>query len=894
MAKRIILIFKEFPLLVNDENITININTGSTVLQLSETFKSLRNSSQEVEIANPYTANKMAENFAFSWNLDHSFQSPIRANRDIYATVTQNVVEIIVKDDSWIFNAPTGSAISNSKIEYNIPTSQNVTITQYSESASNPCSFFDSELTIVGGVSPYDVYYRNNLVANAQTSPITINTYRSNEFNFEVFDANGDYVGGVTAKDTTPLNIDDVEIQLSEGTTDTNITVAFTPNSTALEPYTYSLDDVTYQADNRYFNLIDGEYTIYIKDALGCLKTIDFVIGEGIVYFSEYKDDKNITHRLEILKEGYIDTPIKIEADYNLSYPEEDNVQDAFKPCGLDINLLSSPELNFYDLYSEEERVFRVIYKRADAILFNGWLSTENLYESYVEDKWFLELNCIDGLGYLKDLSYVENSTGLSFSGKQTGLEIIINCLKRTNLTHNLRTSVNIFYTGLDESLNVLDNYYLNSERFIKDDGETIMDCEEVLKSVLEKFNASICYFEGFWYVFRANELYNSVNISFFEYDMEGVLIQETSKNLTFNIGSQIDGFYPHHVNTNQQKSIKRSLGAYKVNLKWGRVFPFSNNTSLLWTNPTTIDEWTINIPGDLSNRDDRGFLITRPGSGIAKVLTSDLYTVSSSPRIQFNVTFSHVLTDFTSFHYGTGVNIKVIYVKGANTYYLHKDGSWGGDLLIQHTIEAFTNDFTLTVNSETLPEADGDIYIEIYNPGLNNYKSDIYISNITTQVYQGDDVAKGQNYTIEKKSNYTPKTNNDVKKLYNGDVANGKHYATIYENDQVTETTFWHRKGINESKNLLRINVEDRLKMNYQPRQIFQGDFYGYIPFFSTLAINNINGLFFIIDYVYNSKTNITSIKCLELLNEDLNEEDVIYSSTLDYGNVVKPTIKG
>ena len=191
----------------------------------------------------------------------------------------------------------------------------------------------------------------------------------------------------------------------------------------------------------------------------------------AIKYFSEFTDDVNVLHRIEISSTTFAGSATEITADCSLDYPEEKDTQEAIKPCGLTINLLASDNLTFNDLYSEEERTFNVVYKRNNIVLFNGWLSSDGLYESYVYDKWYLELNCIDGLGFLKDLSYVDNSNGVTFVGKQSALEIIINCLKRTNLTNDLRTSVNINYTGLS-GVNVLDNIYFNTERFIKDDDE--------------------------------------------------------------------------------------------------------------------------------------------------------------------------------------------------------------------------------------------------------------------------------------------------------------------------------------------------------------------------------------------------------------------------------------
>ena len=895
MAKTITLTFNSSPNVLLDENITIKIDTGTSILNFTETFKASRLSSFQVALPNPYNTNTLAQNFANAWFLDNSIQNGSGGKGDIFAESFENTITIFVKDDSWQFLTPTGSSIDNGSITFSIAGVNNVVVNSYNENISNPCALVDVEIGVVGGTGIYDVYANSDLVLTGQSSPITLTLIRGLFYDIQVTDSNSDLIGSTFTEDTNTLNEQDISVSITQPST-TLVQINVNSNNQIIQPFTYSIDGVTYFASNSFSDVANGNYSAYVKDALGCIKTFDFSVAGGLIYYAEYNDVIDVKHRIELIKEGSVITPTLIDAYAVLEYPEEKDTQEAIKPCALTLNLLASDSLSFSDLYSEEERTIRVVYKRNDVILFNGWLSSDGLYESFVDSNWYLELNCIDGFGYLKELSYVENETGLNFAGKQSALEIILNCLKRTNLNQNLRTSVNILYEGLSD-VNVLDNIYFNTERFIKDDDNTVMDCEEVLKSILEILNSSIIYFEGYWYIFRANELYNSSNFAYYEYDLEGNFIEQSTKQLSLSIGNFSDGFYPHHINANQKKSLERSLGAYRLNLKWGKVFPYYTNTDLIWTNTTTIQDWTINRPEDVADVNLRGFRITRPTANIFVVLTSDFYTVSSNPRIDFSITFSN--TNFVNIPGAPNIgscalNCKVKYVKGGNTYWLNRDGVWAGDTLIQYAIKAGEENFRLSVTSENLPEEDGDIYIEIYNNGFGNALQDLIINKIVLQTFEGEGSPQGQNYTIEKKNNFTPSTNESIKKVFNGDIEDGTYYGTIYKNDQVTETEFWNRKGVVESKNLLRIMIEDRLRMNFKPRQIFEGDIYGYMPYFSILAINNINGKFLPISYIYDTKNNIISLKSKEILNENFNDIDVIYISSLDYGNVVKPTIKG
>ena len=659
----------------------------------------------------------------------------------------------------------------------------------------------------------------------------------------------------------------------------TSFTYSVTGNIITLEAKS---EDLIFQNTNNFGNNVDFVITAFSPP----------VPLEKDSYFFEFNDVKGILHRVNIAYSPNINNWIEVTGDCSLEYPEEKDIQEPIKPSNLSINILATQELSFNDLNSEEERVYKVEYIRDGQSLFNGWLSTDGLYENFVVDKWYLQLNAIDGFGYLQDLSYVENETGLNFFGKQSGLQIIKNCLKRTNIEQGIRTSINIYYSGLS-SVDVLSNIYFNTERFIKVDENTVMDCKEVLTSILDIFNATIISAEGYWYIYRTNEVFNSSNLTFYNYDDNGVLVVGENtiiKEISLNIGSDIDSYYPHHANANQTKSIQRSLGGYKLNFKYGKSFPFFNNTDLIWNNSTNIDNWTINVPSEITPYYSlRAFMISRPASGIQIVATSDTYTVSGTPRVEFNITFSNTVDDR-----GTAINTKVKYVKGVNTYWLTRDGNWSTDSLIQYAIGGGTTNFNLKVISDFLPEADGDLFIELYNAGFGDAKAAVVVNKVVIKLATQQEDIQGLNFYIQKLKNITPNIEKKVKEVYNGDVVDNTYYSTIYKNDQITETDLWSRDGVLETKPLLRINVEDRLRMNYNSRVIFEGDVYGYIPYFTRLNINNVKSKMMPISYNYNCKDNLITLKSLELLDNNFLDNDIEFSLTEDYGNVVRPTITG
>lgn len=629
------------------------------------------------------------------------------------------------------------------------------------------------------------------------------------------------------------------------------------------------------------------------------LLDVDFVYAEIPIetpkpsYYYEFEDLKGIEHRVEIKYNPSPTSWVEIKGNYTIENPSDDDILSPLRPKQVTCNLEADLDLNFEDIYTEEERIYKVTVIRGGDTIFIGWLSSDGLYENYVADKWIISLSAIDGLGYLDDISYINDDSSL-YSGKQTDIEKLKIVLGKTELALGIRTCINIYYDGLSE-VDILSNTNFNAERYYADDNNEPFTCKQILLSVLEKYNAVIVQDGGYWYIYRPNEVFNNADLTFYNYTSSGVLDGTYQKDITHNIGSQIDGFYPHFVNENQQKSLKRSLGAYRLNLKYGRVFPYYQNTLLNWDDSSTIDDWTILNSSFVSPCDSlQGIKVTNAASPTV-VMESDTYTVDGTPRVQFQVTYSN-LNDVNPV-LGTGgavFNAKIIYTKGANTYYLTRDGVWTtSDELIQYGIGVGEKNFVLKVvaNNE-LPEADGDIKINLYDAGFGLAIYPLCIHNMSLQTYIGEDESQGAFYTIEKLVKSTPNTDN-VKTVIHGDVPDNTYYSAIYENDETTNTENWYRKGYEESKPLLRIMIEDRLRMSYKPRVVFEGDVYGYIPLFSMINVNNVKNKMMCTEWGYDANTNITRLKIIELMNNEIQSIDVSYSVTEDYGNTVKPTIK-
>jgi hypothetical protein len=190
-------------------------------------------------------------------------------------------------------------------------------------------------------------------------------------------------------------------------------------------------------------------------------------------------------------------------------------------------------------------------------------------------------------------LSFVETN-GLPITGRITQAQVLYKALKRTGIDKNLTSSISIFYTGLADTESVLDNVYVISQRYIKDDGETFMSCEEVIRDILEPYGAILTSLGDKWYIYKPNELYASDFLNFSTHDLDGNLLTQVPIDFAKELGSKIESYYPHHASQNQSITVKPSVGAYRISYKYGLVKSVFENQYLCSADGVTINDWTI------------------------------------------------------------------------------------------------------------------------------------------------------------------------------------------------------------------------------------------------------------------------------------------------------------
>jgi hypothetical protein len=610
----------------------------------------------------------------------------------------------------------------------------------------------------------------------------------------------------------------------------------------------------------------------------------------ALKYYFEFTDVESILHRVEISNTAFSGTSTQVYGSCSLEYSETNDTLEPIRGSGLRIDLDADSNLTFYDLYSEEERTFSVVYIRDSVTLFNGWLSPEGIYESLVSDKWVISLDCTDGLGFLKNLSYVEDSTGLTFVGKQSVLEIITNCLKRTKTPQNIITSINIYYDGLSQNVDPFDNVYFNADRFVKEDDSTIMNCDEVLKSILEPFGAVITPYKGEWVLYKPNYLADASSQIFFAYDSDGVSLGFAKiVDFSFALGSQIDSYYPHHVNANQQKTIKSSIGAFRINYKYGLVSSLLPNDNLIVSNGT-LAGYTILDSTAVTLGSVKGFTITKDPSTSFEVLETLGDTIDVAAELTLTIVHKTSSTEVTS----ARISLEL---EDNGTFYHCNGGSWLSGTG-STTFRSLSAEVTSVIKTPPAPVSGVIKVIILTNnvfvpPGSTPPFTDQQVEYVSIKLEPTDQsLVEGENHTFQRILKPSSKIK-DTKKVFNADNPADIYIGTIYKTDETTPTSVWTRKNANETKAILQIMGEERMKMYSKPLQVYSGDVYGYFNYLSIVTINNLTGKFTPTKYNYNALTNITSLELTEVLNTDI-LSDIDYEVTFDFGNVVEPTIIG
>jgi len=594
---------------------------------------------------------------------------------------------------------------------------------------------------------------------------------------------------------------------------------------------------------------------------------------------------------VQIFDANFSGVSTEIFGKFSFDKGSVNNVLDTIRGTGINLRLEANPLLTFDEFSEADEKTYTVKVTNSTGTVFNGFLKPDGVTQSFVRDLWVVDLDFIDGLGSLKDLSFVK-SNGFTFTGKLSMFEVIEACLARTGLVMTINSFVDVYYIGY-AGTNILKDTYINSERFVKVDSDTIMTCEEVLNSVLNIFSACITQQDGQWWIYRPNEFTN--NVSF----IDNTLNTSFTKSLYKKIGSQIDNYYPHHCGGNQQIQTKGAISAYRLNYKYGFKSSMNLNPNLHHDSALIFDNWikATDLEGVvlINDLDDTMGLKMKTITGTSQqvsILTSQDYPAIIGSQIDLNVDFSV----YTENVFLQNKNILFMFqVIRSDGFYAKDDGTWtdlGWNLskFVMGVNGVFVTESWNLKLSPVPANCTVKVIILEANSGENPHYGYVEIQKcelVNNFNYNGK---IGEFHTIQR-NNAPSSITKENQEVYNGDSIGDIFIGAIYKSDKTTLTTIWTRKNKVEEKSILQISAEDDMRIQQKPIKTFMGDIYGYIPYLSIIEINNISGLFMFIEYSYDTDSNITRGKLQQFFTSEV--ADLNFSLTFDYGNTVKPSIR-
>lgn len=273
----LVLSFDQTPII--GDNIIVKIDIGGSTISLSELFVTTRQGARQVTTSTLGTGVdrfENANNYFEAWNLDHKNTG---YQNNLLASISGTEITITLDNAAWQFLAPTGSAIGT-KVSYTITndpveTEKTFAFDQY---LSGNCNTLSSQFTATGGTESYKVIVDNVITLDGVASPFQLTLDRGKSYSINVNDSNGDYIGKLSHNVPRKVIPNDITLDVTNLDSGASILIDYTFISSRIEPYTYSLDGTTYKTENSFAGIANGNYTLYVKDAFGCVTTKAFVV----------------------------------------------------------------------------------------------------------------------------------------------------------------------------------------------------------------------------------------------------------------------------------------------------------------------------------------------------------------------------------------------------------------------------------------------------------------------------------------------------------------------------------------------------------------------------------------------------------------------------------------
>lgn len=512
----------------------------------------------------------------------------------------------------------------------------------------------------------------------------------------------------------------------ASGATDSDGALEVTASSS--NPIEYRLNndfvygDGTGQSDGLFAGLLPGEYRVYMRDSVNCgisvIVTVNFTNDYGVRFRMEYDDFIGGKSRVDIVKRGYVGgvTEVCGQGDPFLISLRGEGSIDKFESVlssSADVKLLSSVDLEFIEIYTNDPELYRILYYKDSGSGFNlKWTGKilPNLYEEeYKAPPYYVDAQAIDGLSNLKDF-YLIQDDGQKLYGTVSLIKLLAYCLGKIKLNLNIRIGCNLYADGMDitDSDDPFDQAYCDYEAFYINNEQP--DLLFVVKKILEPFGARLVQWDNKWNVVRVEEM-AFTSYDYREFDANGDYVTEGSYSPRKNLGYPSDSEDLIWIQRNQFLEIQHGYGAmtaiYRLGLK-PNILKNGDFRLIAEYNPF-YNQYVYRVNTDGFNLVNAGYSIAESyerleDSNIAYVITGGsgttgeayvqsaayLVKMGASNQLKFSVRFKIPVTASTfgsSVYTFGGPYIKLRVRIKYGSLYLQGNGSWSttDNILVFH-----------------------------------------------------------------------------------------------------------------------------------------------------------------------------------------------------------------
>ena len=276
----------------------------------------------------------------------------------------------------------------------------------------------------------------------------------------------------------------------------------------------------------------------------------------GVRLQSVYYTEKNNAAVLNLWDSAFSGATTSFKAERLEISWRGDDAQERFSPViGSELRLsmiVDSAGLETFitDLVGAEEGRFTVSFGAfigyGNTFAWNGYITTDNvrIEDTQLDIGYRVEIRAVDGIGRLKEIDY--NNAGTAYTGKETFIEHVLNCLNKLDFVSDLypapTTILNVVANWHEDSwtyastINPLNRSRVSHGAFYYRDtkgNNVYSSCHKVLEEICKAWGARLMFSGSAFWLMQVNEMATPTAKTVFRYDTTGAETVAASQDLS-------------------------------------------------------------------------------------------------------------------------------------------------------------------------------------------------------------------------------------------------------------------------------------------------------------------------------------------------------------------------